>query len=155
MALEIERKFLVVNDAWRGQADQGCRLRQAYLGRDPAVRVRIAGEEARLTIKGAGQGIVRPEFEYPIALTDASEMFKLAILPIVEKTRFRVHEADLCWEVDVFEGENIGLVMAEIELSHPDQAFDRPLWLGAEVSGEARYLNVNLAANPYRHWVAS
>lgn len=152
MAIEIERKFRVLNDTWRGRADGGHPLRQAYLSQNPAVRVRIDGEKATLTIKGSGQGIVRPEFEYSIALTDALDMLKLAILPVVEKTRFRVHEGGYDWEVDVFEGENAGLVVAEIELAHAGQPFDRPPWLGAEVSGDARYLNANLAATPYCHW---
>lgn len=155
MATEIERKFLVRDQRWREQARPGVRLMQGYLASTPAltVRVRLAGEQGRLTIKGATHGICRSEYEYAIPAEDAQAMLnELAETAIVEKTRYLVPAGEHNWEVDVFAGENAGLVLAEIELSAEDEAFERPAWLGVEVSDEPRYFNANLARHPFRHW---
>lgn len=155
MGIEIERKFLVEGDAWRASADAGERLLQGYLANTgPAtVRVRICGDAAFLTIKGATIGVSRSEFEYPIPVADAEAMLReMAVSPVIEKVRYRVPCGGLVWEVDVFEGANEGLVLAELELDAEDAEFERPGWAGEEVSGDHRYFNVNLALNPYRRW---
>ncbi len=152
MGLEIERKFLVRGDAWRqGEARYLC---QAYLNRDPGrtVRVRVDGEQGFLTIKGRSVGATRSEFEYAIPLADAQALLALADGPCIEKLRHRVAMGELVWEVDEFLGANAGLVVAEIELEREDQPFDRPDWLGEEVSQDPRYFNSALAARPYSSW---
>ncbi|HYW03126.1 MAG TPA: CYTH domain-containing protein [Gammaproteobacteria bacterium] len=155
MGREIERKFLVTGDGWRAEAEEWLDMRQGYLvleGRS-SVRVREAGERAWLNIKSAELGVERREFEYPIPAADAREMLAhLCRHPLVEKRRHRVPVGDHVWEVDEFFGDNAGLVVAEIELGHPDEPFRRPPWLGREVSHEARYYNVRLVRHPYRDW---
>ena len=152
MAIEIERKFLVVGDAWRQGA--GTLFRQGYLNRDKqrTVRVRIAGEQAFLTIKGVSQGATRAEFEYPVPLDDAAQLLALCDGPTVEKIRRVVQHDGFAWEVDEFLGDNAGLVVAEIELSAEDQVFARPAWVGLEVTEDARYYNSSLATHPYCDW---
>jgi CYTH domain-containing protein len=152
MAVEIERKFRVVGDAWR--TDHGTRYRQGYLSRDPerTVRVRIADDQAFLTIKGRTVGASRPEFEYPIPLADAEQLLGLCDGPLIEKTRHHIRHHDIIWEVDEFAGDNTGLVIAEIELASEDHAFASPPWLGQEVTHDPRYYNANLSVNPYRNW---
>lgn len=152
MGVEIERKFLVCGDGWR--VGTGERLVQGYLNRDKArtVRVRLAGAQAFLTIKGVSVGATRAEFEYPIPLDDAQALLALCDGPVIDKTRYRVPVGGQVWEVDVFAGENAGLVVAELELPHEDAPFERPAWLGAEVTHDARYFNSNLATQPYRRW---
>lgn len=155
MATEIERKFLVISDAWRAAAAPGIRFRQGYLSGTgkASVRVRVEGREANLNIKGATLGVRRREFEYAIPLDDANEMLdELCTGGIVEKTRFLVPVGGHTWEVDVFEGANAGLVLAEIELEHEDETFEKPAWAGAEVSDDPRYYNVYLAEHPYTTW---
>lgn len=155
MATEIERKFLVIGDAWRGAAAPGVRFRQGYLSATgkASVRVRVEGEQANLNIKSATLGVRRLEFEYPIPLEDANQMLDgLCTGGIVEKTRYRVPVGGHTWEVDVFEGANAGLVVAEIELDHEDEVFAKPDWAGAEVSDDPRYYNVCLAEHPYSSW---
>lgn len=155
MALEIERKFLVRDARWRDGADAGEQLVQGYLASQGGltVRVRIRGQRAWLTLKGASRGISRSEFEYPIPRADAEAMLaEFAHDPVIDKVRHRVRCGAHLWEVDVFAGENAGLVLAEVELSRPDEHFDRPSWLGPEVSADPRYYNVNLARHPYRRW---
>ena len=154
MGIEIERKFLVAGDAWRQQASQATRFSQGYLSRDPArtVRVRIAGPQAFLTIKGATTGASRAEFEYPVPVDDAQQLLALSDGPVVEKVRHLCVVEGMTWEVDEFLGANAGLVVAEIELTSEDQAFVRPAWLGAEVTGDARYVNANLAVRPFTTW---
>jgi adenylate cyclase len=154
MGKEIERKFLVVGDAWRGLVP-GIRYRQGYLStvKERTVRVRIAGERAFLTVKGLSVGAVRAEFEYAIPLADADEMLDaLCERPIVEKTRYRIPFAGLIWEVDEFGGANAGLIVAEVELADEAQTFARPDWIGREVTGEPGYFNANLVARPYSTW---
>lgn len=155
MATEIERKFLVKDQSWRRAVSESRPLRQGYLcaGQGVTVRVRLKGDSARLTIKGGGQGLVRPEYEYPVPLTDAREMLdQLCGDRIVAKTRHLVPLHGHTWEVDVFSGANEGLILAELELSHPDESYVRPPWLGQEVSGDPRYFNAYLATHPWREW---
>lgn len=154
MGIEIERKFLVANDSWRAQAQQATRFCQGYLSRDPVrtVRVRIAGDEALLTIKGATTGATRAEFEYPVPVDDARQLLGLCDGPVVEKVRHLCEVDGMTWEVDEFLGANAGLVVAEIELASESQPFSRPAWLGAEVTGDGRYVNANLAVRPFTTW---
>lgn len=144
MGIEIERKFLVVGEGWRG--GDGVRVRQGYLSRDPerTVRVRIAGGRAFLAIKGFTRGAVRSEFEYEIPVLEAEQILSLCQGGVLEKTRHLVPFGGFRWEVDEFHGRRAGLVLAEIELSHPDEAFPRPPWLGPEVTGDPRYFNSSL-----------
>ena len=155
MATEIEHKFLVVNDQWRAAAAPGIFYCQGYLANSEgaSVRVRRAGEQAYLNIKSMTLGIKRHEFEYSIPVDEAEEMLDLLCIGgLIEKTRYRVEHAGHVWEVDVFEGDNEGLIVAEIELSHEGEAFDLPAWAGQEVSHDSRYYNVCLAQHPYREW---
>ncbi|HET9818461.1 MAG TPA: CYTH domain-containing protein [Rhodanobacteraceae bacterium] len=143
MAVEIERKFLVKGDGWR--QGRGVRISQGYLNRDQArtVRVRVAGEEAFLTVKGLTTGATRAEFEYPIPAADGKELLKLCEPSTVEKTRRRIHEGGMVWEVDEFLGGNAGLVVAEVELQSEEQRFTKPAWFGEEVTQDPRYFNLN------------
>ena len=152
MGIEIERKFLVVGDAWR-QAP-GTAYAQGYLNRDKqrTVRVRVVEDAAWLTVKGASVGATRAEFEYPIPVADARELLALCDGPLVRKTRRVLVHAGATWEIDEFEGDNAGLVVAEIELASEETHFEPPPWLGAEVTHDARYFNSNLAAAPYSTW---
>ena len=156
MGIEIERKFLVNGNDWR-TLGTATGMRQGYLCADPArtVRVRIEGEQGVLTIKGKsdGGGIARGEWEYPIPLGEAQELLDgVCERPLVEKIRHRIAYAGFTWEVDEFLGENAGLVVAEIELPAEDTVFDKPDWVGAEVTHDARYFNSNLIRNPYSSW---
>ena len=154
MAREIERKFLVDTALWRATA-AGTLYRQGYLSsvKERVVRVRIAGDRGFLTIKGLTTGVSRLEFEYPIPLPDATVMLdQLCERPLIEKTRYREVYADRTWEIDVFHGDNDGLVVAEVEIANPEQKVELPRWAGAEVSNDPRYFNNNLAAHPYRYW---
>jgi adenylate cyclase len=153
MAVEIERKFRVVGTGWRQGA--GVRFSQGYLNRDKerTVRVRLAGDQAFLTIKGLTTGATRAEFEYPIPVADAEQLLKLCDGPVVEKIRRVVVAHDgFTWEIDEFLGENAGLVVAEIELPSEDRPFARPEWLGDEVTDDPRYFNSTLATFPYGQW---
>ncbi|MGA7802547.1 MAG: CYTH domain-containing protein [Gammaproteobacteria bacterium] len=155
MATEIERKFLVCSDQWRPGANAGTAYRQGYLSSAPScsVRVRIGNGQARLNIKSATLGVQRQEYEYPIPLEDGNELLDtLREGPLIEKTRYLVPYGDHVWEVDVFEGDNAGLIVAEIELSREDEPFERPPWIGDEVSDDPRYYNVSLVRHPYRDW---
>jgi len=155
MATEIERKFLVLNDGWRRQAAPGIFMRQGYLsgGEQSSIRVRLQGEQAFLNIKSATLGVRRREYDYSIPVDDANEILDhLCAGPIIEKTRYEVEYAGHVWEVDVFEGDNAGLIVAEIELDSEDEAFERPAWAGEEVSHDPRYYNVCLVKHPYKEW---
>ena len=154
MALEIERKFLMKDDSWRGLAN-GRHYRQGYLNQDhvATVRIRTIGEEGYLTIKGPTAHGSRLEYEYSIPVADALEMLeKLSASPIVEKLRHAIPYKGFVWEVDEFLGENEGLVFAEIELEYADQHFPRPPWIGREVTDDPRFYNSNLARHPYSCW---
>lgn len=155
MATEIERKFLVTSDTWREAADTGTRFRQGYLiGAEKAsVRVRIEGDEANLNIKSATLGVRRQEYEYEIPLAEAEEMLDtLCEQPQIEKTRYHVQVGAHIWEVDVFGGDNEGLIVAEVELADEEESFERPVWIGKEVSDDTRYYNVCLTRHPYKDW---
>lgn len=154
MPKEIERKFLVRNDGWRSGAT-GLLIRQGYLCTDAerTIRVRTRGDTGTLTIKGAMRGLTRDEFEYPIPRDDADAMLDgLCQRPLIEKTRYVLDHAGVTWEIDVFAGDNAGLVIAEVELRTEHQDVALPPWLGAEVSDDPRYLNVNLFRHPYTRW---
>jgi len=154
VGVEIERKFLVVGDAWRTLGEPSL-MRQGYLSLDPerTVRVRIEGARAMLTIKGKNRGATRGEWEYPIPVLDAAELLDtLCQQPLVEKIRHRIASGPHTWEVDEFLGANAGLVVAEIELGSEHEAFDKPAWLGAEVTHDSRYFNSNLIRHPYSTW---
>ena len=151
MAAEIERKFLVHGWAPR---DAGELFRQGYLNSqaERVVRVRVQGDGAKLTIKGITTGVTRAEFEYAIPVVDAEQLLAMCEQPIIEKRRHIEVVGGKRWEIDVFLGENAGLVVAELELASEDEAFDKPAWLGDEVSGDARYYNNNLIAHPFKRW---
>lgn len=154
MATEIERKFLVKGDEWRSLA-VGNVYRQGYICSDKerSVRVRIIGKEAYLTIKGPSVRNSRAEFEYPIPLEDARQLLDtLCKPPFIEKTRYKIKWGDLIWEIDEFDGENQGLIVAEVELTDENQVVELPEWIGEEVSHDPRYFNVNLSTHPFSRW---
>ena len=152
MGVEIERKFLV-KEGWQ-PTGESVSIKQGYLpGTGPMlVRIRLEDQRALLTLKGRTEGATRGEYEYEIPVQDAQELLLRCRKKVVEKTRYFVIHGDYTWEVDVFAGANKGLVVAELELSDEDEAFDRPDWLGAEVSSDARYYNSNLAEHPFSKW---
>lgn len=155
MATEIERKYLVRDESWRSQVHHRVHYRQGYLANNEkcAVRVRVGGETAYLSVKGSTVGASRLEFEYPVPLADAQIMLReLCTHFIIEKTRHLVRYEAQEWEVDVFEGDNTGLVVAEIELEDEAQAVALPPWAGDEVTHDVRYYNSNLAVTPYTRW---
>jgi adenylate cyclase len=155
MAVEIERKFLVVGEAWRELADAGRQVTQAYLSdsEKSSIRIRIIdGKRAFLSIKSGYRGITRDEFEYEIPVRDAEEMLALRQSGIVDKIRHHLLIAGVVWEVDVFSGENAGLVIAEVELEDENQKLTLPSWIGQEVTGDLRYQNSMLAKSPYGTW---
>ena len=151
MNREIERKFLV-DENWR-PTRKGEKISQGYLSdkKEAVVRVRIKGEKGFLTVKGENKGITRAEFEYEIPLEDACEMLKLCDRKL-EKVRYNERVGNHTFEVDVFEGENLGLVVAEVELSSEAEEFAKPDWILQEVSGDPKYYNSNLAIRPYKLW---
>lgn len=162
MGVEIERKFLVTGEMWRAQATRVVRISQGYLtgiSSDAAarssVRVRVADEQAWLNIKSVTRGVSRDEFEYAIPLDDALQILTTLCEGRIEKYRHFVVADGLTFEVDEFSGANTGLIVAELELEHEDQAYSRPPWLGCEVSALPRYYNVNLLRHPYAQWSAS
>jgi adenylate cyclase len=155
MATEIERKFLLASDDWRREVTEHTDLVQGYLSRsaNSAIRVRINGEQAHLNVKHTVDGIHRLEYEYPIPIEDAREMLeRVALRPLIDKTRHHVRRGRHLWEIDEFHGDNAGLVVAEVELSAADEDFERPAWLGKEVSDDVRYYNSNLSEHPYSQW---
>lgn len=153
MPIEIERKYLVTNDTWRHNAT-GTSYCQGYLSknRNSTVRVRTEGLHAFLTIKGPTHGISRLEFEYNIPFEEAQELQSLCTTPLVRKTRYHILHDEMTWEVDEFHGDNQGLIIAEIELHHPDALFTLPPWVGKEISHESRYCNSNLSIHPFSKW---
>lgn len=154
MGKEIERKYLIKDDTWRKNAS-GTTYRQGYLStvKERTVRVRTIDDKGFLTIKGITIGATRREYEYEIPMVDANEMLdELCEKPIIEKTRFKISHAGLTWEIDEFAGVNQGLIVAEVELESEDQNIDFPPWVGEEVSGDPRYFNSNLIANPFANW---
>jgi adenylate cyclase len=152
--IEIERKFLLADDGWRALVERHAYMAQGYLGGTHAsVRVRVAGADAWLNIKSRTLGTSRLEFEYPIPRGDAEQMLReLADGPLVSKTRHYVTLDTHTFEIDEFDGDNAGLIVAEVELEHVDESFPRPPWLGREVTEDARYYNINLALRPFATW---
>lgn len=154
MTLEIERKFLLSGEDWR-VLGTGVPYRQGYLSTVPgrSVRVRLVRDKGYLTIKGMAVGATRAEYEYEIPAGEAGEMLdNLCERPLIEKTRYRVEHHGLTWEIDEFDGDNAGLIVAEVELDEEDQAITLPDWVGKEVTGDPRYYNASLIANPYTSW---
>jgi len=154
MAKEIERKFLVISDAFKKGIDP-LFIHQGFINTDKnsVVRVRMQGSEGYLALKSSGSGISRIEFEYEIPVEDAFEMLRdLCRGPTIEKLRYMPEYKGHLWEVDVFMKENSGLVIAEIELTSEDEDFSKPRWLGDEVTGDPRYYNANLIDLPFSRW---
>jgi adenylate cyclase len=153
MGMEIERKFLVVNDDWR-RLGIPVEYAQGYLVADGerTVRIRVAGANGFLTVKGSSHGFSRMEFEYLVPREEALEMLQLCVIPMIEKYRTKILYEGKIWEVDEFEGENTGLIIAEIELKSEDETFSIPPWIGQEVTGDIRYFNSSLAKNPFKNW---
>jgi CYTH domain-containing protein len=154
MPHEIERKYLVKGEDWRVPGT-GIPYRQGYLSTLPerTVRVRLIRDKGYLTVKGISVGARRAEYEYEISAGEASEMLdNLCERPLIEKTRYRLEHHGLTWEVDEFDGDNAGLIIAEVELDDEDQAITLPDWVGKEVTGERRYYNASLIAEPYTGW---
>jgi adenylate cyclase len=161
MAIEIERKFLLANNTWRALVHQSTRIAQAYLNDSQAladgrehcsVRVRVFNQLANINIKSRELGAKRQEFEYPIALQDAEQLMALSSQIAIDKTRHLVHFGEHLWEIDEFAAENTGLIVAEIELDDEHEHFQRPDWLGQEVTDQLRYYNMQLSAKPYARW---
>lgn len=151
--VEIERKFLIKTELWQ-PSTKGVEIKQGYLSVDPerVVRVRVAEEKAFLTIKGKPEGIVRAEHEFEIPRNHAEGLLKMCLDFPVEKIRFKEKIGELVWEIDVFKGENEGLIMAEVELDDENQYVELPDWIGEEVSSDSRYYNSWLSKNPYSKW---
>ncbi|MEW8321045.1 MAG: CYTH domain-containing protein [Candidatus Thiodiazotropha taylori] len=155
MALEIERKFLVINDKWKDSVISETVIKQGYLATTElaTVRVRVDGDEANINIKGRTVGISRREYEYPIPLDEAQELLDhLVSGAAIDKVRYKVRCGEHIWDLDLFHGANQGLVMAEVELSREDEAFVMPAWAGEEVSGDTRYYNANLVKHSFCEW---
>ena len=154
--MEIERKFLVDRLLWErlGKPIRSMTIRQGYIARVPgcSVRIRIADEKAWLTIKGPTSGFSREEFEYPIPVEDANELMRMSMTPEIRKERFIMDHGRHPWEVDVFHGDNEGLIMAEKELDSEDEDPECPEWVTKEVTGDKRYYNMALALNPLKNW---
>ena len=153
---EIERKFLVKNESFKSLATAKKKIAQGYLNTNPerTVRVRIADEKAFLTIKGKGNetGITRFEWEKEIPVEEAKSLLELCEKGVIEKTRFEIPSGKHLFEVDEFYGENVGLIIAEIELSDENEAFEKPDWLGKEVTNDERFYNAYLSKNPFKNW---
>ena len=161
MGIEIERKFLVTGDGWRSAAHRVVPMAQGYLNdlaamdrgaMKASVRVRIQGDEAYLNLKSRELGHTRQEFDYAIPVEDARGLLALSVGGLVDKRRHHVDFGGHLWEIDEFLGDNAGLVVAEIELGSADEAFEKPAWIGREVTGSTRYYNLALASRPYSQW---
>lgn len=155
MALEIERKFLVVDDRWRNDISGRRHIRQGYLANTDrcSIRVRAGDDRADINIKGMTTSMIRIEYEYPIPITEAEDMLAgMCQGALIIKTRYQVRHAGHDWEIDVFEGDNAGLVVAEIELDTADETFSLPAWAGSEVTDDPRYLNIRLVNHPFKRW---
>ena len=155
MAIEIERKFLVEGESWRAQVQKTVPMRHGYLaplGGKASVRVRVEGEVGKLNVKAAKVGMSRAEYEYEIPAAEAEEMLVSLCSGLILKTRHYVPVDGHLWEIDVFEGDNAPLVVAELELGAEDEAFERPEWLGREITEDRRYYNHSLSVTPYKTW---
>lgn len=154
MGKEIERKYLVDTAAWTPLGD-GVHFKQGYLNstKERVVRVRIEGDKAKLTLKGLTTGVTRAEFEYPLPVSDAATILDLLCeQPLIDKHRHKEIHGGHVWEIDVFHGDNEGLVVAEVELGSEDEAIELPAWARAEVSSDPRYFNSNLLKHPFKRW---
>ncbi len=153
VSIEIERKFLLKGEGWR-EFSHPVAYSQGYILADGerTVRIRIAGEEGFITIKGKNNGMSRKEFEYSIPLEDASDLLSLCVNQIVEKRRSKIEWKGKTWEIDEFVGDNQGLILAEIELSSEEESFSIPPWIGEEVTGDLHYYNSYLSCHPYSQW---
>lgn len=156
MPHEIERKFLVNSDAYKALAYSSTSISQGYISTNPTatVRVRIRGDKGFLTIKGEGSenGTTRYEWEKEIPIEEAKELLQFCSSEVIEKMRYKVDYEGFVYEVDEFSGENRGLVVAEIEFNHEDDVFEKPDWLGREVTGDIKYYNAMLVRHPYSKW---
>ncbi len=154
MGIEIERKFIVKDSSWKTPDINGVTMKQGYLKNSPeaVVRLRIAENNAYITVKGKTQNACRLEFEYKIPVSDAAQMLCLCEKPFIEKTRYPVEFQGMVWVIDVFSDANQGLVIAEIELETRDQVFLLPPWLGREVTDDPKFFNSNLIKAPYSTW---
>ncbi len=155
MGTEIERKFLVVNNAWKAHVQKSSSCRQGYLNirGKGSVRIRVFGDQGYLTLKGPRTGIRRAEFEYPIPQAEATELLELFCdHTLIVKTRHDVSFAGKLWEVDEFEAENAGLTLAEVELEKEDESFELPDWVGRDISTDHRFFNASLAKHPFSEW---
>jgi adenylate cyclase len=154
MAQEIERKYLLKNNSWKSEISSKNKIMQGYLNSNPerTVRIRITNNVGFLTIKSKNKGSSRKEFEYKIPLKEAEELILLCEQPIIKKMRHLVVKENHTWEIDVFEGENKGLIVAEIELSEENEKFEIPVWIGKEVTEDTRYYNSQLIENPFFNW---
>ena len=154
MAIEIERKFLVIDDSWRNEVRKKFQIKQGYLNTsiERSVRVRIKSDKGFLTIKGITKGITRIEHEYEIPLNEAEELLNLCDTPIIEKIRHEVSFENQLWEIDEFYGKNAGLIIAELELESEHQPYNTPDWIGDEVSDDAKYYNLSLIKKPFSTW---
>jgi adenylate cyclase len=153
MPIEIERKFLVNGEGWRAHVEQSKRFRQAYLARQgkTSIRVRVVDDtSAAITVKSQGARTSRLEFEYPIPVADALTLLEFRDGHLLSKVRHYVPYGGLTWEIDVFDGENAGLIIAEVELAHEQQKIAMPPWIGREITGDERYYNSHLAHRPFR-----
>jgi CYTH domain-containing protein len=155
MAVEIEHKYLVNKELWyKVQPRKGEHIRQGYIVNEPekTVRVRTIRQRAFITVKGKSEGASRDEYEFRIPLKEANEMLDRFCGNVIEKTRYKVRYRRRTWEVDVFEGPNEGLIVAEIELQSEDQKYKIPAWVEQEVTGDLKYYNSNLSERPYSVW---
>jgi len=154
MAKEIERKYLINLSLWAPQ-NEGTHFKQGYLNaqKERVVRVRIEGTKAKLTIKGITTGVTRAEFEYLIPVEDASILLdNLCEQPLIDKHRHKEVHGGKTWEIDVFHGDNEGLVVAEVELTSENEKIEFPAWIKEEVSSDPRYFNSNLLKHPFKNW---
>ena len=156
MAQEIERKFLVLNESFKNEAFKQTRITQGYLSSLPerTVRIRVKGDKGFITVKGIGNdsGVSRFEWEKEIPAQEVLALMNIAEPGVIDKTRYQVKKGDHIYEVDEFYGENEGLIVAEIELKEEGEFFDKPQWLGQEVTGDVKYYNSMLMKNPYKKW---
>ncbi len=154
MPLEIERKFLLKNSDWKQEIQSSFQIKQGYLNSHPerTVRIRIKENKGILTIKGKTKQVTRKEFEYEIPLNEAKDLIQLCEKPLIEKTRHLIRKENLTWEIDEFEGENKGLILAEVELQSENQNLSLPSWIGEEVSHDPKYYNSSLISNPFQNW---
>jgi adenylate cyclase len=154
MGLEIEKKFLLKNEDWKTHCTEGIQIKQGYLNShiERTVRVRLSDGKGELTIKGKTNNLTRKEFEYQIPYEEALSLIQLCETPIIEKKRFKVKLGNLTWEIDQFGGENVGLIIAEVELESENQLFTLPSWIGQEVSQDPKFYNSSLITYPYKKW---